>query len=70
MIIKLNEIVYTELIFLIDVKASSGKVAINIVRGFKTKDYPDINVSIAQERLEIKYEPVSARFNGEFREAV
>jgi hypothetical protein len=32
MIIKLNEIVYTEMILLIDVKASSGKVAFNIIR--------------------------------------
>jgi hypothetical protein len=31
-IIKLNEIEYTELILSIDVKASSGKVAFNIIR--------------------------------------
>jgi hypothetical protein len=38
MIIELDEIVYTELILSIDVKASSGKVAFNIIRVCKTKD--------------------------------
>jgi hypothetical protein len=32
-IIELNEIAYTELILSIDIKASSGKVAFNIIRG-------------------------------------
>jgi hypothetical protein len=32
-IIKLNEIAYTELILSTDFKASSGKVAVNIIRG-------------------------------------
>jgi hypothetical protein len=59
-IIKLNEIAYTELILLIDVKASIGKVAFIIIRGCKTKDYPDGNGAIAWERLKNKYEPVSA----------
>jgi hypothetical protein len=45
---------------LIDVKASSGKVAFNIIRACKTKDYPDGNGAIAWERLKNKYEPVSA----------
>jgi hypothetical protein len=45
-IIELNEIAYTELILLIDIKASSGKVAFNIIRGCKTKDYPDGNGAI------------------------
>jgi hypothetical protein len=58
-IIELNEIAYTELILSIDVKASSGKVAFNIIRGCKTKDYPDDNGAIARERLKNKYEPVS-----------
>jgi hypothetical protein len=39
----LNEIVYTELILSIDVKASYGKIAFNIVKGCKNKDYPDGN---------------------------
>jgi hypothetical protein len=45
-IIELNEISYTELILFIDVNASSGKVAFNIVRGCKTKDFPDSNCAI------------------------
>jgi hypothetical protein len=47
MIIELNEIAYTELILLIDVKASNGKFAFSINKGYKTKDYPDINSAIA-----------------------
>jgi hypothetical protein len=58
-IIKLNEIAYTELILSIDLKTSSGKVAFNITRGCKTKDYPDGNCLIAWEILKNKYEPVS-----------
>ena len=41
--IGLNEIAYTELILSIDVKNSNGKVAFNIMKGFKSKDYPDRN---------------------------
>jgi hypothetical protein len=70
-IIELNEIAYTELILSIDVKAS-GKVAFNIIRGCKTKDYPDGNGAIAWERLKNKYEPVSApsmvKLEKQFRE--
>jgi hypothetical protein len=47
MIIKLNDISYTELFLPIEVKASSGNVTFNIIRGFNTKDYPDDNGSIA-----------------------
>jgi hypothetical protein len=50
-IIELNEIAYTELILSIDIKASSGKVAFNIIRGCKTKDYLDGNGAIPWERL-------------------
>jgi hypothetical protein len=60
MIIKLNETSYNEFILSIDVKASSVKVAFNIFRGWKTKDYPDGNGAITCERLKNKYEPVSA----------
>jgi hypothetical protein len=71
-IIKLNEIAYNELILSIDVKASSRKVAFNIIRGCKTKDYPDGNGAIAWERLNNKYEPVSApsmvKLEKQFRE--
>jgi hypothetical protein len=45
---------------LIDVKASSGKVSFNMIRGYKTKDYPDGNDDISWERLKNKYESVSA----------
>jgi hypothetical protein len=54
-IIELNEIAYTELILLIDIKASSGKVAFHIIRGYKAKDYPDDNDAITWERLKNKY---------------
>jgi hypothetical protein len=46
-IIELYDIAYTELILFIDVNASSCKVAFNIIRGCKTKDYPDGNGTIA-----------------------
>jgi hypothetical protein len=57
---------------LIDVKASSGKVASNIIRGCKIKGYPDGNGTIAWKRLNNKYEPVSApsmvKLEKQFRE--
>ena len=59
-IIEMNEIAYTELILSIDVKTSSGNVAFNIVKGCKSKDYPDGNSFTAWERLKNKYEPISA----------
>jgi hypothetical protein len=31
-----------------------------MIRGCKTKDYPDVNGAIAWERLKNKYKPVSA----------
>jgi hypothetical protein len=58
-IIELNEIAYNELILSIDFQDSSGKVAFNIIRGCKTKDYTDGNGAISWERLKNKYEPVS-----------
>jgi hypothetical protein len=36
MTIELNQIVYTKLILLIDIKTSSGKVAFNIIEGCKS----------------------------------
>jgi hypothetical protein len=56
----MNEIAYTELILLIDNKTSSGKVAFNLVKGCKNKDYADGNASMAWERLKNKFEPSSA----------
>jgi hypothetical protein len=55
----LNEISYTELILSIDVKASHGKIAFNIVKGCKSKDYLDENALNALKNLKNKYEPVS-----------
>jgi hypothetical protein len=56
-IIELNEIAYTELLLLIDLKTSHGKVAFNQIKGCKSKNYPDGNASVAWERLKNKYEP-------------
>jgi hypothetical protein len=60
--IELNEIAYTELILSIDVKTSSGKIAFNLTKGCKSKDYSDGNVAIAWKRLKKKYEPICAPF--------
>jgi hypothetical protein len=53
-------------------KDSNGKVAFNIIRGCKTKDYPDGNGAIAWDRLKNKYEPVSVpsmvKLEKQFRE--
>ena len=56
----LNELAYTELILSIDDKTSSGKVAFNLVKACKNKDYVDGNAFMAWERLKNKFEPVSA----------
>jgi hypothetical protein len=58
--IKVNKIPYTELLLSIDVKTGFGKVAFNIVRGCKSKEYPDGNATAAWEKLRNKYEPTSA----------
>jgi hypothetical protein len=49
--IKVKKIAYTALLLSIDVKTSFGKVAFNIVRGYKSKDYPDGNATTAWEKL-------------------
>jgi hypothetical protein len=56
----MNELAYAELILSIDDKTSNGKVAFNLVKGCKNKDYTDGNTSLAWERLKNKYEPQSA----------
>jgi hypothetical protein len=56
----MNELSYTVLILSIDDKTSSGKVAFDLVKGYKNKDYADGNVNIAWERLKNKFEPSSA----------
>ena len=40
-ITKLNEIADTEPIVSIDVKSMNGKIGFNIIKGYKSKDYPD-----------------------------
>jgi hypothetical protein len=56
----MNELAYTELILSIDDKTSNGKVAFNLVKGFKNRDYADGNAAMAWERLRNKFEPQSA----------
>jgi hypothetical protein len=46
-VIELNKVAYTELLLSIDVKTSNSKIAFNIVKGCKSKDYPDGNATIA-----------------------
>jgi hypothetical protein len=55
----MNELAYTELILSIDDKTSSGKVAFNLVKGCKSKEYVDGNAFMAWERLKNKFEPLS-----------
>jgi hypothetical protein len=49
-----------------------NETAFNIVKGCKTKDYPDGNAASAWEKLKNKYEPVSAnsmvKLDKQFRE--
>jgi hypothetical protein len=59
-ILDANELAYTELVLSMDVKKASGKVAFNIVKGCKSKEYEDGNAAIAWERLRNKYQPTSA----------
>jgi hypothetical protein len=51
----MNKLAYTELILSIYVK-----VAFNLVKGFKNKDYADGNARMAGGRLKNKFEPSSA----------
>jgi tellurite resistance-related uncharacterized protein len=48
----MNELAYTELIFSIDDKTSSGKVAFNLVKGCKNKDYADGNAKNGLGKIE------------------
>ena len=59
-IIELNELAYSELVLSMDVKKAAGKVAFQIVKGCKTKEYEDGNAAVAWERLKKKYQPTSA----------
>jgi gag-polypeptide of LTR copia-type/Zinc knuckle len=55
----MNELAYTELVLSIDDKTSSGKVAFNLVKGCKSKEYVDCNACMAWEQLKSKFEPLS-----------
>jgi hypothetical protein len=56
----MNELAYTELILSIDDKTSNAKVAFNLVKGWKNKDYAGRNARMAWERLRNKFEPSSS----------
>jgi gag-polypeptide of LTR copia-type len=56
----LNEIAFMELILLIDVSNSTGKIAFGIVKSCKSKEFEDGNTTLAWEKLKKKYDPVSA----------
>jgi tellurite resistance-related uncharacterized protein len=56
----INELVYAELFLSIDDKTSNGKVAFNLVKGCKKKDYEDGNASMTWERLKSNFEQSSA----------
>jgi gag-polypeptide of LTR copia-type len=57
---ELNEVAFTELLLSTDVKTSFGKIACNIVRACKSKEYPEGNATTAWEKLKQKYEATSA----------
>ena len=59
-IIKLNDVAYTELSLSIDVKTSNGKMAFSLVKGYKCMVNTERNAATAWERLKNKYEPISA----------
>jgi hypothetical protein len=56
----LNEVDYTELILSVHVRSSSGNVALSIIKGFKSRYYPDGNSALAWENLSNKFYPVSS----------
>jgi hypothetical protein len=59
-IIDLNEMAFIELVLLIDVSSSSGKLVFRIIKSCKTKVYEDTHSGLAWEKLKKKYDPVSA----------
>jgi hypothetical protein len=48
------------LILSIDLRTSSGEGAFSKVKGFKNKDYTEVNTEMTWERLKNKHEPTSA----------
>ena len=59
-IVELNELAYSELVLSMDVKKATGKVAFQIVKSCKTKEYEDGNAAMVWEKLKKKYQPTSA----------
>jgi hypothetical protein len=51
---------FTDLVLSIDVSSSSGKIAFEIVKSCKNKDYEDFQTGLAWEKLKKKYDPASA----------
>ena len=57
---ELNEFAYSDLILSMDTDKSGGKVAFNIVKRSKTREYPDGNAAVAWQGLKRKYAPNTA----------
>jgi gag-polypeptide of LTR copia-type len=55
----LNGIAFTELMLLIDVSNSNGKIAFGMVKICKSKGFEDGNVALDWEKLNKKYDPIS-----------
>jgi hypothetical protein len=59
-LVELNDMAYSELILLMDIKQAGGKVAFSIVKGSKSTEYEDGNGSVDWTRLSNKYLPKTA----------
>ena len=57
---ELNELAYQDLILSIDGTTKAGRVAFQIVKTSKGKDYEDGNAAVAWQRLKKKYAPTRA----------
>ena len=57
---ELNESGYTDLILSMDTDTAPGKIAFNIVKKSKTKEYEDGNIQVAWKNLKRKYSPKTA----------
>jgi hypothetical protein len=56
----LNEMAYKVLILSIDVRSSSGKIVFNIIKGYKSRDNNDGNSALVWDKLNKKFDSVSA----------
>ena len=54
---ELNELAYSDLIMSMDTSTTAGKVAYDLVKSSKSKDFPDGNAAISWKRLKHKYLP-------------